>query len=295
MRALITGGAGFIGSHLARALCREHGVVVLDDFSLGNATIDSPNVETINASITDAAALQESLKGVDVVFHFAAVTGVPRSFKEPLFTMETNVLGTVKLLDAALARNVKRVVFASSASVYGDNPDNPKKELMPAQPKSPYAVSKLAGEGLCDSYRQKGLQAVSLRFFNVFGPGQKNGVVPAFVEAARQNKDFVVCGDGMQTRDFVFVDDVVKACTLAAEKGAGVYNIGSGKATQVKELAEKIIALTGSESKLVFKPERAGDVKHSQADVSLAKKEFGYAPSVSLENGLKNLLAADEV
>jgi len=233
--------------------------------------------------------------GAATVFHLGGMVGVPMSVREPQRCADVNVKGTVNVLEACRKADC-RVVFASSASVYGDNPKTPYRETDLPAPVSPYAVSKLAGEGLLAFYaKEYGLKCVSLRLFNVYGPGQKissgyAAVVPAFINAARASDDLRVNGDGSQTRDFIYVDDVVQAFLLSAEKGSGAYNIGSGKPTSVKHLAGKIIELTQTKSRITRAPKRAGDVRDSLADVSKARRELGFEPAYSLADGLSRVI-----
>ncbi|MFH0835483.1 MAG: NAD-dependent epimerase/dehydratase family protein [Candidatus Micrarchaeota archaeon] len=273
MKTVVTGGRGFIGSRVAEALSAE--------------TYDA----TDGQDILDAKKLEQAFEGAGTVMHLAALTGVPQSFTEPLAFAKNNFEGTVNVLEAARKSGVKTIVFASSASVYGDNPKNPKTENMLPQPASPYAATKIAGEHLLDAYAgQYGMRCVSLRLFNVYGPGQNSrysAAIPSFIKSALRNEPVAVNGDGRQTRDFVFVEDAAQAFALAAKKGSGAYNIGSGSAATVADVAKKIVALAGSQSKIVFTPARPGDVRESLADISKARRELGYAPKTALEDGLK--------
>ncbi len=296
MVTLVTGGAGFIGSNLVEALKEA---VVVDDFStagkLSSDFVKSSGARVFKGDINDAKLLKEALAGVDTVYHQAAVASVPRSIKDPLTTNRANVSGTLSLLVACVDAGVKNVVFASSSSVYGDTPTLPKVETMQPNPKSPYAVSKLAGEHYIRVFGELyGLKAASLRYFNVFGPRQNPeseyaAVVPRFTKAAFANEPLTIFGDGSQTRDFTYVKDVVEANKKAAGK-SGIFNIAGGKQVTIKSLAERIIELTGSKSDIKYLPERAGDIKHSLADISLAKKGLGWAPKYTLEQGLKEYI-----
>ena len=290
----VTGGAGFIGSHLARALLEKGSVTIIDDFTTGKRGNLPEGARFVEASMLDDEAL-DVIRSADCVFHLGGMVGVPMSVREPQRCADVNVKGTVNVLEACRKADC-RVVFASSASVYGDNPKTPYRETDLPAPVSPYAVSKLAGEGLLAFYaKEYGLKCVSLRLFNVYGPGQKissgyAAVVPAFINAARASDDLRVNGDGSQTRDFIYVDDVVQAFLLSAEKGSGAYNIGSGKPTSVKHLAGKIIELTQTKSRITRAPKRAGDVRDSLADVSKARRELGFEPAYSLADGLSRVI-----
>jgi len=298
---LITGGAGFIGSHIAETLAPENEVRVLDNMATSGKQssefVKKTEAEFIDGSINDIPLLKKLMKDIDYVFHQAAIPSVSRSVKDPIATNEANATGTLNLLIVARDSGVKKVVFASSSSVYGDTPKLPKIETMQPNPKSPYAVSKLAGEHYCRVFHEiYGLQTTCLRYFNVYGPRQNpdsqySAVIPRFIYGAMQNKDLVIFGDGEQTRDFTYVKDVVEANILAAEsKASGEFNIAFGSRISIKDLAEKIINLTDSKSSILHKEPRAGDVKHSLADVSKAKKAFSYSPKYSIDNGLSDYL-----
>jgi UDP-glucose 4-epimerase len=274
MRFLITGGAGFIGSHLASHLAARSAVRVLDNFRSGRrANVSHVPAELREGCVTDAASVAAALEGVDTVFHLAAMVSVEESLANPQECVRINVQGLLNVLEASAQAGVKRVVFCSSAAVYGNDPVIPKREDMTPHPLSPYAVTKLDGEYYCDLYRQvRGLSCVSLRFFNVFGPGQNPegayaSAIPRFVRAALAGEPLRIFGDGEQTRDFVFVGDVVRALEFAgaSANASGVYNVGYGRAWSVNELVRKIIALTGSTSPVEHLPARAGEVRHSLA------------------------------
>lgn len=274
MRILITGGAGFIGSHLAAYWCGEGAsVVVLDNLRTGKETnLAGLPVEFVKADIRDKEALRRCLKGVDLAFHLAAMVSVPESVEQPEACVLDNVIGTLNVLEAAVACGT-RVIFASSAAIYGDNPEVPKVETMFPEPKSPYAVTKLDGEHYLDCYRiQHGLSCAGLRFFNVFGPGQNPSgpyasAVPVFIDRALRSEPLTIFGDGSQTRDFIFVKDIVAALSFLGRRREvhGIYNAGYGVSTRIDTLAAQIIALTGSLSEVRHEAERAGDVKHSYA------------------------------
>jgi UDP-glucose 4-epimerase len=296
MVALVTGGAGFIGSNLVEEL---GDVVVLDDFATSNdlskAFVQDSAVRVLEGSITDEAKLKEALDGVDIVFHQAAVPSVPRSVKDPITSNSVNAGGTLTLLKACVDNGVKNVVYASSSSVYGDTPTLPKVETMQPNSKSPYAVSKFAGEEYMRVFGELyDLKTACLRYFNVFGPRQNPdseyaAVVPKFVKAALAGEALTIYGDGSQTRDFTFVKDVVEANKKAVGK-RGVFNIAGGKQTSINDLASMIIDLTESKSEIKHLDERKGDVKHSLADIAKTKKELGWNPKYSLEQGLKDYI-----
>jgi len=301
-KVVVTGGAGFIGSHLAEELAAQgYAVVILDDFSTGRkeniaSLRQKKNIEFVQGSITDLSGLQKLFGGIDCVFHQAAMARVPRSIEDPITVNQVNITGTLNVLVAARDQGVKKVVFASSSSVYGDAATLPQREDMIPSPLSPYALTKLTGEHYGIIFKQLyGLSTVCLRYFNVYGPGQDPHsqyamVIPAFIDRAANNLPPVIHGDGEQSRDFTFIGDVVKANILAAESTAeGVYNIGSGRSITIKQLAEKIIQLMRKDLKPLHDKPRPGDVRHALADISRAKS-FGYEPEWSLEDGLKKLI-----
>ncbi len=293
---LVTGGAGFVGSNLVEGLEKA---MILDDFSTANRYSSefarASDARVIEGSVADYETVRKALEGVRTVYHQAAVPSVPRSVKNPLATNRANAGGTVTLLKACADAGVESVVYASSSSVYGDTPTLPKTEDMKPRPKSPYAVSKLAGEHYMRVFGELyGLKTASLRYFNVFGPRQNpdsqySAVIPRFVKAALSGQPLTVYGDGEQTRDFTYVRDVVEANKKAAGK-SGVYNISGGKQTTVNELAELVISLTDSSSKIERAGERKGDVRHSLGDISKARKGLGWKPKNSLEEGLKEYI-----
>lgn len=296
MNILITGGAGFIGSHLADYLVKEHNVTVLDDFSTGKRTNIPDAVSVIEGSILDAELLGKVFADVDHVFHQAAVVSVADSMQNPHRTFDVNTIGTLNVLKASTSNDVKKVVLASSAAVYGNNPVNPKHESMIPEPKSPYAISKLDGEYLLKMFSDEyGLKTTSFRYFNVYGPRQDasspySGVISLFVKRALAGDDIVINGDGMQTRDFVYVGDVVRANELALKHGDGeVFNVGTGSSITVNELAKRIIEITDSQSSIVYGDMRAGDVRYSEADIS-AIGDIGYSAKTSVVDGLRRYL-----
>ncbi|MBN1692921.1 MAG: SDR family oxidoreductase [Dehalococcoidales bacterium] len=301
-KALVTGGAGFIGSHLSEELSkRGYQLVILDNLSTGKGEniadlIGKKDVEFIKGSITDLPLLQKACKDTDYVFHLAAIASVPRSVENPQESHEVNVTGTLNVLIAARDNKVKKVVNTSSCAIYGDAPGLPKKEDMPVNPLSPYAVTKMAGEEYCQIFQKVyHLPTVSLRYFNIFGPRQNpdseySAAIPKFIKLKLQGKTIEVYGDGKATRDYVYVSDAVTAFILAAESDAsGIYNIGAGKSTTVNELVELISRLTGNNTPPVYGPPRPGDIVHSLGDASKART-FGYSPSYSLEEGLKETI-----
>jgi nucleoside-diphosphate-sugar epimerase len=300
MRALVTGAAGFIGSHLAARLVSEgHDVVGLDDLSDGAAeNLDrAPGIRFVRADLRDAGAVRSAAAGVEVVFHQGAKRSVPRSIREPELFTAVNVLGTLHVLLAA--RDIgARVVSASSSSVYGDQRDYPLVESMPLLPRSPYAASKLAAEAYCRAFTvSMGVPTVSLRYFNVYGPGQNPGseyaaVVPRFGLACLTGERPVIHGDGEQARDFTYIDDVVEANLLAAradEDAHGLtFNIGGGEEpTSVNDVLRIVAELTGVSPDPVYEPPREGDVRRTEADVSLARELLGYDPTVGMRLGLQ--------
>jgi len=297
--ALVTGGAGFIGSHLVDGLLNEGWQVrVLDDFSSGldeNLVGSLPRIELLRGDILDPAILARAVAGVDVVFHQAAIPSVPRSLQEPVRTNEVNITGTLSVLEAARQAGVRRLVFAASSSAYGDTEKLPKVEDMPANPLSPYALQKYAGEVYCRMFAEHfGLETVALRYFNIFGPRQNpdspySAVIPLFVRASLRGEAAGIHGDGEQSRDFTYVADAVQANLKAADAPGGsgaLVNIAQGTRTTLNELMTTIQELTGSEIPPNYGPPRAGDVRHSQADIGRARDLLGYEPVISLREGL---------
>jgi UDP-glucose 4-epimerase len=300
MRVLVTGGAGFIGSNLVRALLeRGDSVRVLDNFSTGNrgnlADLED-DVEVIEGELRSYERVHNAVRGVDLVFHQGALPSVPRSVQDPLTTSAITIEGTLNVLLAARDEDVRRVVFASSSSVYGNGGTLPRTETQQPDPISPYAVAKLAAERYCVSFhRVYGLETVALRYFNVFGPrqdpkSQYAAVVPRFIAAVDEGRPVTIHGDGTQSRDFTFVDNVVEANLLAAERdgvSGTVLNVATGRQATVNELAEAIGAALGKRVEKEYLPERTGDVRDSWADVEEARKVLGYEASVGLEDGLR--------
>jgi nucleoside-diphosphate-sugar epimerase len=296
---LVTGGAGFIGSHLVDALAAAgHEVRVLDNFSTGDpANLDgvAGNVDVIEGDITDPDAVQMAMRGVEVVFHQAALASVPRSVANPLATHKACVDGTLNVLLAARDAGARRVVYAASSSAYGNSARLPKTETDPTAPLSPYAVAKLAGEQYCAAFTEVyGLQTVRLRYFNVFGPRQTPdspyaAVIPLFMRAISRGESPTVHGDGLQSRDFTFVADVVQANLKAADApnaSGKVYNVAGGRRTTLLELLTHLNRLMGASVKPNFTAPRPGDVKHSQADIHRAAEDLGYRPTTDIATGL---------
>ena len=297
-RALVTGGAGFIGSHLAERLVAEgFEVRILDDFSSGrpgNLEGFRAAVELIEGDLRDSALLARAVEGIEVVFHEAAVPSVPRSVAEPERTNDVNVTGTLSVLEHARQAGVRRVVFAASSSAYGDTPVLPKVETMPTLPLSPYALQKVTGEQYCKLYTELyGLETVALRYFNVYGPRQNPeseyaAVIPKFVTASLEGRPAQIYGDGEQTRDFTYVADVVQANLLAADAAAAVgqvMNVAGGGRVSLNQLLSHIRELCGGEEP-VYHPARQGDVRDSQADVERARELLGFEVQTPIETGL---------
>lgn len=300
MKILVTGGAGFIGSHIVEHYRDRAEVVVLDNFRTGHRrNLDGLPCRQVEGSILDRTLLDEIMPGTDYVFHLAALVSVPESMAHPRETVKINVEGLLNVLGSASACGVKKLCFASSAAVYGENPAQPKVETMAPDPRSPYAITKLDGEYYCALYaREKNLPTACLRFFNVFGPRQDPGsayaaAVPIFLQRARAGKPLVVYGDGGQTRDFIYVKDIAGALAFAAETPGvdGVFNAGYGGSMRILDLARQIIRVTGSSSAVEFQPVRAGDIRHSTADPSKLLAA-GWRPAFDVGRGLASLHAA---
>lgn len=299
MKYLVTGGAGFIGSHIVEGLLKKGGeVTVLDNFETGNRKnlVDFlPDIEMIEGDIRDEGTVKSAMKGIDVVFHQAAVPSVPRSIREPLYTHDVNVNGTLTLLLGARIERVSRFVFASSSSIYGDTPTLPKTEDMAPSPLSPYAVQKLMGEYYVRVFYQAySLPTVALRYFNVFGPRQDPNseyaaVIPKFIDRILDKKPPVIYGDGTQSRDFTYIQNVVDANILASENGrclGEVLNISTGIRFEIENVAERIGEVLGFDTSPIHDPPRDGDIKHSLGDISRAKKLLGYDVRVGFNEGL---------
>ena len=299
--ALVTGGAGFIGSHIAAALIdRGARVRIIDDLSTGyreNVAEIGGDIDFIQASLTDPKALSRALQNVEWVFHEAAIPSVPRSVAKPAETHKASVNATFSLLLAARDRKVRRLVYAASSSAYGDQPELPKREDMRPDPLSPYAVAKLVGEYYCQVFtRVYGLETISLRYFNVFGPrqdpgSQYSGVISRFIDALLNGKEATIYGDGEQSRDFTYIANVVDANLRAAESDSAVgqvINIANGERVTINEVFEIVKKITGRANvRAEYAPPRAGDVRDSLADLSLARSLLAYGPKVGLEEGLR--------
>jgi len=299
--ALVTGGAGFVGSHIATALVNSGARVrVIDDLSTGrieNLNEIADQVDFVKASINQPDALKRALDNVELVFHEAAIPSVPRSVEHPVETHDASVNGTLAVLLAARDCKVRRLIYAASSSAYGDQPESPKREDMRPRPLSPYAVAKLVGEYYCQVFtRTYDLETVSLRYFNVFGPrqdprSQYSGVISRFIFALQTGERPTIYGDGEQTRDFTYISNVIDANLRAAESSTAVgqvINIASGKNVSINQVLETLKKLSGrTDVSAVYAPERPGDVRDSLADLKLASSLLGYAPSVGLDEGLQ--------
>lgn len=298
---MITGGAGFIGSHLAETLAKDNEVTIIDDLSTGKlenlgGILKKGHVNFTRGSILDRDLLEKAFVGKDIVFHQAALPGIKRSIDDPISTNDVNITGTLYTLIAARNNKIKRVVFASSSAVYGNVPLLPKKENMLPDLESPYALTKLAGEYYCRIFTQLyGMSTVCLRYFNVFGPRQNTSseyaaVIPRFINSILNNQPPIIYGDGNQTRDFVYVEDIVQANIAAAEsESSGVFNIGSGCNITINELAKAIARVLDRDLKPIHKRPRAGDVRDSLADITLAKS-IGYKPRYTLDDALRKTI-----
>jgi nucleoside-diphosphate-sugar epimerase len=304
-KVLVTGGAGFIGSHLVHALVDRDGydVRVLDSFATGhreNLADLLGRISVVEGDIRDLETVEEAVDGIDVILHEAALPSVPRSIRAPMTSTDVNVGGTVMLLSAARKAGVRRVVFASSSSVYGDNEQLPKTEGLICRPASPYAITKLTGEHYCRVFHELyGIETMALRYFNVFGPrqdptSQYSGVIAKFAECAKAGRPFVICGDGLQSRDFTYVDNVVQANLLAleAERCRGeVVNVACGRQVTLLEVVAAFNGLIEGECPVEFTDARPGDVKHSLAAIGLAQELLGYRPTTGFEEGLRHTYA----
>ena len=305
--AVVTGGAGFIGSHLVEALLREGlAVRVVDDFSSGkldNLANYSGRIGVIQADLANFADCERAAKGATFVFHLAAIPSVPRSIVEPLASHASGPTATLNMLEASRRAGVRRFLFAASSSAYGDTEVLPKHEDMLPRPLSPYAAGKLAGEHYVRAYAQSmGLDGASLRYFNIFGPRQDpsspySGVISLFARLMREGRRPMILGDGMQSRDFTYVDNAVLANLLAmkAERplGGEVFNVGTGRRVTLRQLVEELNRALGTSIEPEFGPERAGDVKHSQASLDRIQEVLGYRPVVDFEDGLRRTIAAE--
>ena len=299
---LVTGGAGFIGSNLTEALLNQgHWVWVLDNFSTGkreNLVFDKeyPSLEIIDGDIRDLAICRKVMKDIEVVFHQAALPSVQRSVEDPLISNSVNVEGTLNILLSSRDTGVKRLIYASSSSIYGDTPTLPKQEGMPPNPLSPYALQKYIGEHYCRLFFQLyGLETVSLRYFNVFGPKQDpnsiySAVIPRFIDALLEGHPPIIFGDGEQSRDFTYIDNVIQANLLAMHVdrlNGEPINIACGKRTSLNQLLAILYDIFGTKVSPIYQEPRNGDVRHSLADIRKGKQILNYEPNVGIEAGLK--------
>jgi len=294
MRVLVTGGAGFIGSHIAEHFHNRAEVRVLDNLCSGfKRNLAGFKHEFTEASILDREAVRRAMGGVDFVFHLAAMVSVPESMQKPIECNEINTTGTLVVLEEAARAKVRKLIFSSSAAIYGDNPVTPKVETMLPEPKSPYAITKLDGEFYCGMFAREGrLATTCLRYFNVFGPHQNPksqyaAAVPVFIDRAIKHQPITIFGDGEQTRDFIYVKDIVMANVFFATRSdaTGVFNLASGQCITINDLAETVCHLTGSRSKIKYTPDRLGDVKHSLASIEKLRAA-GFAPEGNLRKDL---------
>ena len=294
MKILVTGGAGFIGSHIVEHFHGKAEVRVLDNLRSGcKHNLAGFKHEFIEASILDRGAVRRAVQGVDYIFHLAAMISVPESMAKPIECNEINTTGTLVLLEEAAKAGVKKLVLSTSAAIYGDNPTVPKVETMLAEPKSPYAITKLDGEFYCKMFADEGrLPTACLRYFNVFGPrqdpqSQYAAAVPIFIDRAVKHQPITIYGDGGQTRDFIYVKDIVAANVFFAmqTKATGVFNVAYGQKITIQELAQQILALTNSKSEIEHAPARAGDVRHSLAAIDKLRAA-GFAPASNFAAGL---------
>lgn len=299
MKCLVTGGAGFIGSHIVeRLLQQQHDVLCLDNFDpYYDPQIKEHNISLfqgnerftlIHGDVLDKKLLHDTMSGVDVIFHEAAQAGVPISTENPLKSHEVNATGTLNLLESAVKADIERFIFASSSSVYGTVKYLPFDEDHPTYPVSPYGVSKLMAEHYCRVFSELyGLPSVALRYFTVYGPRMRPDLaITIFTRQALKNEPLTIFGTGDKTRDFTYIDDIVDANVLSLAKGRGVYNIGGGHRVSIRDLAEKIIEITGSASIIQYRDSKKGDAEHTYANTSKAQRELGWKPKTSLDQGL---------
>ena len=297
MRVLITGGAGFIGSHIAEYFNGKADIRVLDNLRSGyKSNLDGLDVEFIEGDICDRAAVKAAMKDVDYVFHLAAMVSVPESMFKIAECVDINVHGLLNVLEEAADAGVKKLCFSTSAAIYGDNPVVPKLETMIPEPKSPYAITKLDGEYYCNMFTREGrLQTACLRYFNVFGPRQDPksayaAAIPIFTAKAVTNEDITIFGDGEQTRDFIYVKDIVEANVfMAMNDFTGVYNIAYGSKITINDLVKEIVKVTNSKSKVLHLDERPGDVKHSMAGVEKLAST-GFKPKHTFAEGMETTI-----
>jgi UDP-glucose 4-epimerase len=302
LKFVVTGGAGFIGSALVRTLLQHGSVAVIDNLLTGNeANLKEVRgqIEFHNVDITNAAALGPLMRGVDTVFHLAAIPSVPRSIDDPVPSHEVNIDGTFNVLRAAAGEKVRRVVYAASSSAYGDSEILPKTESMTPRPKSPYAVQKLVGEQYLAVFHSCfGLEGVALRFFNVYGPRQDptstySGVLSLFMKHLLARTNPTIFGDGEQSRDFTYVEDVAELCWKASQAtgvAGNMYNAGNGNQYTLNHIWKVMQQMEGVDLPAQYGPPRAGDVRHSKADTTAAVRDLGHAPRISIEEGLRRTL-----
>ena len=301
-RMLVTGGAGFIGSNLSRLLLdRGHAVTILDDLSSGYASnLEAvPEATLVEGDVRDPGAVDRAIEGCEVVFHLAASVGNTRSIQHPRLDAEINVLGTLTVLEAARHHGLRKLVFSSSAGIFGELKTVPITEDHPVEPDSPYGASKLGAEKLCLSYAKLyPLECVCLRYFNVYGPRQDPtaeyaAAVPGFIVKALAEQPLTIYGDGRQTRDFIFVEDVARANLAAFESNvnnAEALNIGSGKSVTILDLARRVVRLTGAKSKILYDEPRLGEVRYSSCEVEAARAKIRFRPKVALNEGLRRTI-----
>ena len=297
MNVLITGGAGFIGSHLVQHFQGLGEIRVLDNLRSGfRANLDGLDCELIEGSILDRDTVRAAMRSIDYVFHLAAMISVPESMQNPTGCTEINTIGTLVVLEEAARAGVRKFILSSSAAIYGNNPIVPKREQMIPEPASPYAITKLDGEYYCRLFSSTGLPAVALRYFNVFGPRQNPAsayaaAVPIFIHRALRDQPIVIHGDGMQTRDFISVRDVARANAFFAidSPASGVFNVARGGALSIRDLAARIVALTGSKSEIIHGPPRPGDVRHSTACLDKLTAA-GFTPGVDFDAALRETI-----
>jgi UDP-glucose 4-epimerase len=303
MNFIVTGGAGFIGSHLVEHLLKlGHSVKVIDNFLTGKKANIQPfvkDIELFEIDIRDFDKVLKATKGSDVILHHAALASVPASVADPIFANEVNITGTLNVLESAKRNNVKRVVFAASSAAYGDDPESPKHEVMRPQPLSPYAVGKITGEYYCKLYSELyGLATVAFRYFNVFGSrqdpnSQYAAVIPKFITAMIEGKSPTIFGDGFQTRDFVHIDNVVEANLLAATLTgniSGLYNCACGEAVTLNDVVRLINEILGTNIEPIYAEARAGDIKYSLASIGLIKEKLHFEPKLNFKEGLKQTI-----
>lgn len=301
MKILVTGGAGFIGSNIVRLLVNEeHTVTVLDNFASGyhDNLRPFPQVHLVEGSICDSAVVERAVEGVEIIFHLAASVGNTRSIQHPIEDTEINALGTLRVLEAARHAGVRKIVYSSSAGIFGELKTLPIREDHPIDPGSPYGASKLAGEKLCLAYSKLyDLEAVCLRYFNVYGVNQRydayGNVIPIFAHRIFTGKPIIIFGDGEQTRDFINVRDVARANYLAAQAHgvSGAFNLGSATRVTINWLATTMVEISGMKTPIEYAPSRPGDVRDSLADISAVQQAIHFAPTVGLEEGLEEYMA----